>query len=65
VQVVDEQNDEVVYTLRIAGTTFRPKVFRAGTYTLRLGEGTQRQVLQGVPSTAEGERRRITVRLGK
>jgi alkaline phosphatase D len=38
VQVVDEQSNEIVYTLRINGTSFRPKVFKAGTYTLKVGE---------------------------
>ncbi len=38
VQVVDEQNNEIVYTLRINGTSFRPKVFKAGTYTIKVGE---------------------------
>lgn len=46
VQVIDEQNGEVVYTIRIKGTRFRPKVFREGTYTLKVGDA----VLQGVQS---------------
>jgi hypothetical protein len=42
VQVIDEADGEIVYTLRIKGTTFRPKVFRDGTYTVKVGElGTQ------------------------
>jgi phosphodiesterase/alkaline phosphatase D-like protein len=43
VQVVDESNGETIYTLRIRGESFRPKVFRDGTYTVRVGEpGTPR-----------------------
>ncbi len=38
VQVIDEATGEIAYTLRIAGTTFSPKVFAAGSYTLRVGE---------------------------
>jgi len=38
VQIVDERNDEIVYTLRIKGTRFRPKVFKVGLYTVRVGE---------------------------
>ena len=38
VQVVDEADGQVVYTLRIRGNSFRPKVFREGTYTVRVGE---------------------------
>jgi len=38
VQVIDEDN-EIVYTLRIKGTNFRPKVFdKNGTYTVKVGD---------------------------
>ncbi len=38
IQVIDQQNDEIVYTLRIEGKLWRPKVFRAGMYTIKIGE---------------------------
>ncbi|MEF8940412.1 MAG: alkaline phosphatase D family protein, partial [Salinivenus sp.] len=38
VQVVDEAADEIVYTLRIQGQTFRPPVYAEGAYTLRVGD---------------------------
>jgi hypothetical protein len=38
VQVAREPDGEVVYTLRIRGTAFRPRVFADGTYTIRVGE---------------------------
>ena len=38
VQVIDESNGEVVYTLRTRGTTFRPKVFAEGRYSVKVGE---------------------------
>jgi hypothetical protein len=42
VQVVDEKNGEIVYTVRAKGDSFRPKVFAAGAYTIRCGEpGTE------------------------
>ncbi len=37
VQVIDQSNNEVVYTLRIPGTRFTPRVFRPGTYTVKAG----------------------------
>ena len=37
VQIIDESGGEVVYTLRIRGTGFRPQVFRQGKYRIRLG----------------------------
>jgi len=48
VQVVDEANGEVVYTLRIRGREFSPKVFRPGQYTLRIGEGPHRKQFKGL-----------------
>ena len=38
VQVVDEATGEVVYTLRIKGTAFTPRVFKAGTYTVKVND---------------------------
>lgn len=38
VQVIEEGSREVVYTLRIAGDRFQPKVFRTGSYTVKVGE---------------------------
>ena len=51
VQLIRESTGEVVYTLRIAGTSFQPKVFDAAeTYTVAVGEpGTgQLQRLTGL-----------------
>ena len=43
VQVIDQQNGEVVYTLRIRGTSFQPWVFKDGIYRVHVGElGTDR-----------------------
>jgi hypothetical protein len=41
IQVIDESNAEIVYTLRIKGNTFKPKVFRNGNYTIKVSsQGT-------------------------
>lgn len=55
VQVVDESTGEPVYTLRIRGASFRPPVYRAGRYTVRIGEpGTdQMKQLTGLEAAAE------------
>jgi hypothetical protein len=52
VQVIEEPGGEIVYTLRVNGTSYRPKVFEAGSYTVRVGEGDRTQVLRGVESLA-------------
>ena len=38
VQVVNEANQEIIYTLRINGSSFTPKVFAPGSYTVRVGD---------------------------
>jgi len=58
IQVIDEAARDVVYTLRIAGRTFRPPVFGVGTYTVKIGEpGTARlKTLAGLrPAGMRGE----------
>jgi len=50
VQVVSQASGEVVYTLRIKGTSFRPKVFAAGLYTVHVGEGESRRSFHDVRS---------------
>ena len=36
VQVMDQSNGEIVYTLRVKGRTFTPRVFRPGAYTVKV-----------------------------
>jgi hypothetical protein len=46
-QVLRQETGEMVYTLRIEGRVFRPKVFEAGAYIVRVGEpdtGTWREL---------------------
>jgi hypothetical protein len=52
VQVIDESNGEIVYTLRIKGTSFRPQIFKTGKYTIKVGQqGTRRwRTLRGIQS---------------
>lgn len=38
VQVIDEATGKSIYTLRIKGNSFNPKVFSKGPFTLRVGE---------------------------
>jgi alkaline phosphatase D len=54
VQVIREDNGEVVYTLRLAGTSFTPRVFREGVYTVRVfdPDGKFEQVYKGQKASA-------------
>ncbi len=57
VQVIDEADGQIVYTLRINGREFRPKVFRKGTYTIKVGEpGDRMKQLEGIRTLQPNER---------
>lgn len=59
VQVLAEDDGEIVYTVRIQGNRFRPKVFKAGVYTVKVGEGAKQQVLTEIASLAAGDEEAI------
>ncbi len=40
VEVIDESNGDVVYTVRMQGRKFTPRVFREGKYTVRIKRGS-------------------------
>ena len=63
VQVVEEKSGEVVYTLRIKGKNFRPKVFAQGAYTVKVGEGDATKVLKGVKALPKTEKKAVEVKL--
>ncbi len=49
-QIINENKNEIVYTLRIKDKTFKPYVFEKGTYTIRIGElGTKKEkIVKGI-----------------
>jgi hypothetical protein len=63
VQVIDESNGEIAYTLRINGTSYTPKVFKIEKYTVKIGQqGTDRmKILTGIELLAAGESKTINV----
>ncbi len=63
VQVIDEADGEIVYTLRIRGTEFQPWVFRPGTYTVKVGEqGSDKwKTLKNVRAGAKKDAKTLTV----
>jgi hypothetical protein len=65
VQVIDQDNNEIVYTLRIKGRRFRPKVFKQGTYTIKVGEPAEDRwkTLRDVRSLEPGEKKTLPVKL--
>ena len=64
VQVIREADGETVYTLRIAGRQFQPKVFAPGRYTVRVSDPERGRVqeLKAVEAVA-GNRAVVEVKL--
>ena len=52
-----------MYTLRINGQSFRPKVFAKGSYTVHVGEGKGRKTLKNMQSMGVCEKARREVEL--
>jgi hypothetical protein len=51
IQVIDEKSNEIVYTLRINGTSYIPKVFKSGNYIIVVEPGTEKEkVLTHIPA---------------
>ncbi|MCK5001304.1 MAG: metallophosphoesterase [Anaerohalosphaera sp.] len=49
-QIIDEASGRTVYTLRINGNKFKPKVFHPGVYTIRYGNEGLTETITGVRS---------------
>lgn len=60
IQVINDESKEVIYTIRIQGQSYRPKVFAEGKYTIKVGElGTDKvKTLSGIQASvnAKGEK---------
>jgi PhoD-like phosphatase len=46
VQIIEQSSGEAIYTVRISGTEFQPKVFKAGKYTVRVGPSTDKMKIK-------------------
>ena len=63
VQIIDEKSGEIVYTLRIRGNEFTPKVFREGTYTIKVGDQiSKNKTLKSIKSLRIGRQQDLVVR---
>ena len=63
VQIQHEESKEVVYTLRINGKSFSPKVFDTGSYTIKIGEGDSKRIFKQVKTTAKKNAKSLKVKL--
>lgn len=64
IQVIDEKNNEILYTLRIAGARYQPAVFAKGRYTVKIGrDRPDGQTLKGLEAAAKSEAGRREIKL--
>ena len=63
-QVIDESNNEIVYTMRVKGTSFRPKVFKKGIYSIRIGDPDKGEMktLTGIKSLSEEKLEKLVIK---
>jgi hypothetical protein len=62
VQVVHEPTGETVYTVRMQGTEFQPRVFSDGTYTVRVGDQDARmKEIKGLNPLAPGDKQQLAI----
>lgn len=64
VQVIDEKTGEVLYTERIQGRSFRPRIFREGSYTLKTGRDQPNLVVGTGLKPDETGNKKIEYRFG-
>ncbi len=64
IQIIYEPTGEIVYTIRIKGPSFRPKVFKEGVYTVKVGEpGTEKmKVLHSIHSISLDKEQTVEVK---
>jgi hypothetical protein len=64
VQVVEDATGEILYTVRVAGDRFRPKVYRNGAHTVRVGRDRPNgPEFRGLMSRPEADRTTLDVTL--
>jgi hypothetical protein len=61
IQIIDESDEEIVYTLRILGTSFTPKVFKQGLYTVKVVEGENIKILPNINTLASQQEKNLEV----
>lgn len=61
VQVINEDSGETVYTIRIKGNQFKPKVFSTGSYTIKVGEKGNEKIISGLKSSKDTKTLTVTL----
>ena len=65
IQVIDERTKEIVYTIRIKGNQFQPRVFNEGSYTIKIGQPDEDllQILSGIKTINDPKEKVISVNI--
>ena len=61
IQVVDDALGQIVYTLRIRGDSYRPRVFKEGSYSVMLRDGDRVKKLSNVKSISGDDSAELVV----
>ena len=62
VTVIDEAQHQVVYSLRIQGNSWRPKVFREATYTIKVEAGGETKTISDIQSVQSPDTATLDIR---
>jgi hypothetical protein len=65
IQIIDEQTEKILYTIRVNSRIFHPKVFKKGLYTIKVGEpGTDMiKILSHIQATGIENKNKIEIDL--
>ena len=61
VQVINEETKDVVYTIRIKGNAWRPKVFSKSLHTIKIGEGDDVKVFKHIKPESKASKSSLIV----
>lgn len=57
VQVINEADDEILYTVRVKGKSFQPAVYAAGNYTVKVGKNKpDGSSMEGIEASDDAEK---------
>lgn len=59
--MINEDSGETIYTIRIKGNQFKPKVFSTGSYTIKVGEKGNEKIISGLKSSKDTKTLSVTL----
>jgi len=62
-QIIDETNDELIYSLRIKGSEFSPMVFHDGYYKIKIMYGGKTKELKGIQSFSPKDSKSLVIEM--